>query len=156
MISRPTTQQLLDDCARELRESVMPMVADPATKVKLEMMEQIIASCALRAGQELAWMAEECDAMEAYATEVRVTFDDPDGAAVGALLTRYHNERRGGLVAEDRTHDYDLAGRAFSAALALAMRRQHPELTARARAVIDVRNEREGVLRPNFYFPGRS
>jgi RNase adaptor protein for sRNA GlmZ degradation len=156
VITRPTAQQLLDDCARELRESVLPQITDAATKVKLEMMEQIISSCAIRAGHELAWMAEECDAMEAYVTDVRVAFDDAEGAAVGALLTRYHNERRGGLVTEDRTHDYDLAGRAFSAALALAMRREDAELTARARTIIDARNEREGELRPNFSFPGRS
>lgn len=156
MITRPTAQQLLDDCVRELRESVLPTITDPAMKVKLEMMEQIIASCALRAGHELAWMAEECDAMAAYVEDVRVAFDDAEGAAVGALLTRYRAERRGGLVAEDRTHDYDLAGRAFSAALALAMRRHDAELTARARTILDARNEREGELRPHFYFPGRS
>jgi len=156
VISRPTTQQVLDDCARELRESVMPMVADPATRVKLEMMEQLIASCALRSGHEVAWMAEECDAMESYAIRVCEAFPDDDGAAVLALLARYRRERRGGLVVEDRTHDYDLAGRAFSAALALAMRRRHAALTALARDLVTARNEREGVLRPNFYFPGRS
>lgn len=156
MITRPTAQQLLDDCARELRESVLPQITDGALKVKLEMMELIISSCAIRAGHELAWMAEECEAMEAYTEDVRVAFDDPEGAAVGALLTRYRTERRGGLLAEDRTHDYDLAGRAFSAALALAMSRHHAELTARARTIIDARNEREGDLRPHFFFPGRS
>lgn len=156
MISRPTTRQLLDDCARELREAVLPMVADPATRVKLEMMEQILASCALRSGHELAWMAEECDAMEAYAADVQAAFADDDGAAVGVLVDRYRTGRRGGLVVEDRVHDYDLAGRAFAAALALAMRRRHGALTERARQLVTARNEREGVLRPNFYFPGRS
>lgn len=156
MLTRPTAQQLLDDCARELRETVLPQITDGATRVKLEMMEQIIASCALRAGHELAWMAEECDAMEAYTADVVGAFADAEGAAVGALLERYRTERRGGLVAEDRTHDYDLAGRAFSAALALALRRGHAELSVRARELVDARNEREGVLRPDFYFPGRS
>lgn len=156
MLTRPTAQQLLDDCARELRETVLPHVTDGATRVKLEMMEQIISSCALRAGHELAWMAEECDAMEAYTADVVATFADADGAAVGALLERYRTERRGGLVTEDRAHDYDLAGRAFSAALALAMKRRHAGLSARARALVDARNEREGELRPHFYFPGRS
>lgn len=161
MLTRPTAQQLLDDCARELRETVLPQITDGATRVKLEMMEQIISSCALRAGHELAWMAEECDAMEAYTADVVATFaggdgTDADGAAVGALLERYRTGRRGGLVAEDRAHDYDLAGRAFSAALALAMKRRHAELSARARALVDARNEREGELRPHFYFPGRS
>jgi hypothetical protein len=156
VIGRPTTQQLLDDCARELRESVMPAVADPAVRVKLEMMEQIVASCALRAGNELAWIDEECDAMEAYAADVAGAFADADGASVGALVERYRAGRRGGLRLDDRVHDYDLAGRAFSAALALAMRRGHAGLTARARDMVTARNEREGVLRPNFSFPGRS
>jgi hypothetical protein len=153
VISRPTTQQLLDDCARELRESIMPLVTDPAARVRLEMMEQIIASCALRSTHEHAWMADECVEMEAYAVAVRDTFGD-DG--VGALIDRYHSERRGGLELDDCVHDYDLAGRAFAAALALAMQRGDTALTARARELALARNDREGVLRPNFYFPGRS
>ena len=155
MISRPTTQQLLDDCARELRESIMPLVTDAAARVRLEMMEQIIASCALRSAHEQAWMAEECNEMEAYAGSVRDAFAD-DGAGVGALIDRYRNERRRGLELDDCVHDYDLAGRAFAAALALAMRRGDAALTARARELALARNDREGVLRPNFYFPGRS
>ena len=39
MISRPTTQQLLDDCARELREGVIPLLSDPGLVVNLQMME---------------------------------------------------------------------------------------------------------------------
>ena len=153
MISRPTTQQLLDDCARELRESIMPLVTDPAARVRLEMLEQIIASCALRSAHELAWMAEECGDMEAYAVTVHDAFGDE---GVGALIDRYRSERRGTLELDDCVHDYDLAGRAFSAALALAMRRADAALTARARELALARNDREGVLRPNFFFPGRS
>ena len=153
MITRPTTQQLLDDCARELRESIMPRVTDAAARVQLEMMEQVLASCALRSAHELAWMAEECDETIAYAVAVR---DELADAEVGALIDRYDVERRGGLHLDDRVHDYDLAGRAFSAALASAMRAGHAALSARARELALRRNDREGELRPNFFFPGRS
>lgn len=156
MITRPTTQQLLDDCAREVRESIMPAVTDPALRIKLEMMEQIIASCAIRSGHEMAWMAEESDAMEAYCDDVVAAFPAAATDSVAPALARYRADRRGGLVLDDRIHDYDLAGRAFSAALQLAMRERHEALTARASDLVTSRSDREGVLRPNFYFPGRS
>lgn len=155
MITQPTTQQLLDDCAREVRESIMPAVSDPAIRIKLEMMEQIIASCAIRSGNEMAWMAEECDLMEAYCVDV-VSALSEESTVVANALDKYRNDRRGGFLLDDRVHDYDLAGRAFSAALQLAMRQRHESLTQRASELLNARNVREGVLRPNFYFPGRS
>jgi hypothetical protein len=61
----PTTQQLLEDCARELRDDVIPAISDPTVIVNLQMMELVLQSCALRAGHEIAWMADEVAAIEA-------------------------------------------------------------------------------------------
>ena len=153
MISRPTTAQLLDDCARELRESVVPAVTDPTVRVRLDMMEQLLASCAVRAAHEIAWMAAECDAMERYASDVLDVFAD-DGLA--ARLETYRSRRSDSLELEDRIADYDRAGRSFAVALELALRRGHDELSARARELVDQRRRRETETRPGFRMPGRS
>jgi hypothetical protein len=36
------------------------------------------------------------------------------------------------------------------------MRAGHEELSSRARSIVSARRDREGVLRPGFYLPGRS
>jgi hypothetical protein len=158
MIARPTTQQLLDDCAREVRDTIMPLVDDPAVRVRLEMLEQLLASCAVRSAHESAWMAEECDAMEAFADEVVAAL--PEADAVTVALDEYRravaSPTGASLHLDDRVRLYDLAGQAFGAALEAAMARSHPQLATRARDLIHARVDREADCRPGFYFPGRS
>jgi len=154
MIARPTTEQLLNDCAREVRESIMPAISDPAALVRMEMLEQILASCAVRAAHEIAWIEEECAAMEAFTADVVVAF--PDASRVAETLDAYRAGRRDALHLDDRVHNYDLAGRAFSEALDVAMQGRHPILAERARDLIVARKDREALTRPGFYFPGRS
>jgi hypothetical protein len=153
VISRPTTTQILDDCARELRETIAPAVTDPTVRIRLEMLEQLVASCAVRAAHEISWMDAECDVMEAYAAEVLATLGD-DGH-LGERLEAYRSQRSAGLDLEDRVADYDRAGRAFAVALELAMHRRHHELAARAREIVTERRNRESETRPGFYLPGR-
>jgi hypothetical protein len=153
VISRPTTAQLLDDCAREVRESIAPAVSDPTVRVRLEMLEQILASCAIRAANEIAWLSEESAVMEAYAHAVLAALPDD---RLASLLTAYRAGRTDRLDLESRVADYDRAGRAFAAALELAMAQGHEGLSARARELVSQRRDREGQLRPRFYLPGRS
>ena len=65
MITRPTTEQILADCAREVRETLLPAITDAGLRVQLEMLEQVLAQCALRAGHEMAWMATISSAIHA-------------------------------------------------------------------------------------------
>jgi hypothetical protein len=153
VITRPTTAQLLHDCARELREVVAPAVTDPTVRVRLEMLEQLLASCAVRSAHEIAWMAVESQAMERYAAEVLAAFSDSE---LAARLESYRHHRSESLELEDRIADYDRAGRAFAVALELALRHGHVKLSARARQLVDQRRDREADIRPGFYLPGRS
>jgi hypothetical protein len=152
VITRPTTAQILDDCAHELRQFVTPAVSDPTVRIRLEMLEQLLASCAVRAAHEISWMAAECDLMEAYAADVLAEFADGD---LGARLDAFRSQRSESLELEDRIADYDRAGRAFSVALELAMRHGHDQLSSRARQLVTARREREAETRPGFYLPGR-
>jgi hypothetical protein len=153
VISRPTTAQILDDCARELRETVAPAVTDPTVRIRLEMVEQLVASCAVRAAHEISWMEAECVVMEAYAADVLATLGDE--GRLGERLEAYRSERARSLELEDRVAEYDRAGRAFAVALELAMHRGHDELSARAREIVTQRRNRETETRPGFYLPGR-
>ena len=58
MLSKPTTDTILEDLAREVREQILPLIDDPAVRVNLEMMEQLLTAAAVRAAHEIAWMAD--------------------------------------------------------------------------------------------------
>ncbi len=152
MITRPTTEQILADCAREVRETLMPAVGG-TLKVTLEMLEQVLAHCALRAGHEMAWMAEEIAAIEPYVAEVVAALGDP---AAATALDTLRSGRTESLHLEDRCTEYHLASEALSCAIEAALDADDTLLTQRGVALLEARRDRESVLRPNFFFPGRA
>jgi hypothetical protein len=152
VISRPTTQQLLDDAARELRDKVLPAVSDPGVQVVVQMLEQLVRSCGVRAANEIAWMRAEEEAMIAYAEEVATAGQSP---AVASALAAYRAGRRAALTLDDVCADYDLAGAAMSAALSAAMAGADATLGARAQELMTERMERETIVRGEFSLPGR-
>lgn len=155
MITRPTTQQILADCAREVRETFMPATTDAGLRVQLEMLEQVLAQCALRAGHELAWMAEEIAAIEPYVAAV-VARIAPAPSATASALTAFTSGRASSLDLDARCTEYHLASEALSCAVEAALAADNRELLAAGVALLDMRRRREGELRPNFFFPGRS
>ena len=152
MISRPTTAQLLEDAARELRDNVLPAVADPGVQVAVQMLEQLVRSCAVRAANEIAWMRTEEEAMVAYAADVIAATRDSE---TSAALAAYESGRRGTLPLDDVCADYSLAGAAMSAALTAAMAAGEPALSARAQELMTDRMDRETSIRGEFSLPGR-
>jgi hypothetical protein len=153
MISRPTTAQILDDCARELREVVAPAVSDPTIRVRLEMMEMLLASCAVRASSEITWMIEECAEMDAFTDDVVVQHPE---STVAQLHDAYRSQRSDSADLLERIAQYDRAGRAFARAMEHAIAAHDLELTKRARVIVGRRRDRETLTRPNFFLPGRS
>ena len=59
MIAKPTTEQILNDCSRELMEVVLPAVTDETVMVTIYMMDLVLRNCAVRAAHEIAWMTDE-------------------------------------------------------------------------------------------------
>ena len=152
MISTPTTAQLLEDAARELRDKVLPAGADPGVQVAVQMLEQLVRSCAVRAANEIAWMRTEEEAMISYAEEVGAATGDRE--TTGAL-DAYRAGRSGTLTLDDVCADYSLAGAAVSAALTAAMTAGEPALAARAQELMTDRMDRETTIRGEFSLPGR-
>ena len=67
MLSRPTTEQVLNGIARDLQETVLPDCASEPTKVMVGMMVQLLKSCAQRAAHETAWARDEAASIGAAA-----------------------------------------------------------------------------------------
>ena len=61
MIPRPTTDELIADCCRELTEHVLPALTDETLQVRLVMTETVLRNAAVRAAHEIAWLREETD-----------------------------------------------------------------------------------------------
>ena len=59
MLSRPTTEQILLDCCRELMTNVLPSLTDATAQVSVIMVETVLRNTAVRAAHEVAWMREE-------------------------------------------------------------------------------------------------
>ena len=153
MISRPTTEQLLRNVASELGSRIHPVMDDPGLAVVVEMLQQLVVSCAVRSAHEIAWLREEQEAMVAYAEEVVAAL--PGTEAVRAALDAWEQGRDGGLHLDQVVADYSLAGEALSCALEAALAAGHPELSARAGGLIATRVERETQVRGDFVMSGR-
>ena len=151
MQARPTTDQILNDLAREVRDELIPAIDDPALRVNLEMMEQLLTAAAVRAAHEIAWMAEEVTAITAYAREVSATVGDD---ATAAALAAFDNGRSDSLHLADQVENYSLAGEAFGRALEAAA--DHERLGPEGADLVRARRDTETDIRPGFYFPGRS
>ena len=151
MIARPTTQQLLEDCARELREDVIPVLTDANVIVNLQMMELVLQSCALRAGHEIAWMAEEVAAIDVYVADVAAAH-----VSVAPVQGALRASPAASLHLTDRADQYHLAGEALAQAVEVCLAADDKPLLRRGIDLLQARRSRETELRPNFYFPGRS
>ena len=90
MQSRPTTEQILNDLAREVKESILPEVSDPTQKVNFEMMEQLLRACAKRSAHEIAWMSSEAKEIEKLATDILAIEDNPH---LAETLKKYQTQK---------------------------------------------------------------
>jgi hypothetical protein len=153
MISRPTTDQLILDCRRELLDVVLPDVQSEHVRVSVQMLENILRNVATRAAHEIAWMREETFSLEAYARDVLAV--SSDGAAIVAALDALGTTPRQSDHLTDVVETYSRAGEAFSCALELAMSEGHSALAARAAELLAARNARELEVNGEWAMVGR-
>lgn len=151
MLARPTTEQILVELANEVRDQLIPAADDPAVRVNLEMMEQLLNAAAVRAAHEIAWMDEEVRAMVSYAADVA---DQLDHQPTREALAAYEAQRSDSLHLDDQVANYSLAGEALGRAIEGAAADE--ALLARGADIVRSRRDTETLIRPGFYFPGRS
>lgn len=153
MLSRPTTDQILADCRNELLNVIDPAITDPAVKIAIQMMENVLRNCAARAAHEIAWMKEETDAMIDFAERVAAA----PGATVGLTnaLGAYASGRSASLHLDAVSATYGLAGECLSAALEAAMAAGDDDLHSAGRAVLDQRLAHEFEIMGEWTMVGR-
>jgi hypothetical protein len=153
MITRPTTDRLIDVVRQELRDNLCPRFQDDgAVLTSLQMIDHVLETVARRAGHEIAWMIEEIDQLQALGEEVvgAIGPDSRTGAAVAAVAAVDATS----LHLDDVSHRYSLA----SEILACAVEELPPDspLHATAQAALDRRLEREMSIIGEFQLVGRS
>src|SRR3954471_12767642 len=90
MIARPTTEQILNECSRELIEVVLPAVTDDAVKVTVLMMDVVLRNTAMRAAHEVAWMTDEINELAGYIAATGGSFADAeDSLHLDGVVARY-------------------------------------------------------------------
>ena len=127
MIAMPTTEQILNDCSRELMEVVLPAITDETVQVTVFMMDLVLRNAAKRAAHEIAWMADEIRELEGFAGAAG---DAPTGALPSLHL-------------DDVVERYRRASEAFSRAMEEAVAAGDEERTQRGAALMAHRAGRE-------------
>lgn len=152
MIPRPTTDDLIADCCRELTEHILPGLTDPTLQVRLVMTETVLRNAAVRAAHEIAWLRGETDALHGYALEVARRHPSPD---LTARLAALDAAPRDSLHLTDVVTVYEQAGRAFEAALAAAEKASSPDLVVLARRLLHDRIATEKRVMATYAVVGR-
>ena len=140
MLSRPTTEQILLDCCRELMTNVLPSLTDATAQVSVIMVETVLRNTAVRAAHEVAWMREETADIEAYAREVAA---QAPGTTLETALAALAGAPRDSLHLDDVVETYCRAGNALSAALETAVAGGLAPLIQRGEEILDVRSGHE-------------
>ncbi len=70
MINRPSTPRILSDLATELEREILPLLSDSVAQIRLQMVMTVMGHCAVRSGNETAWMTEESASYLEYARKV--------------------------------------------------------------------------------------
>jgi hypothetical protein len=153
VITRPSTDQIILDCRRELLDVLGPEVSSDAGKVSVQMLENVLRNVATRSAHEIAWMSEETSVCEQFARDTLAAL--PGNAAVSAALRALEAGPRTSLHLNDVTTVYGLAGEAFSCAVEAAMGSGNDALTKRAIDVLAARNAREQEIMGEWGFVGR-
>ena len=117
MIVRPTTEQLLLDCCKELMQGVLPAVSDQTAVVRIFMIEQVLRNAAVRCAHEIAWMDEEIPLIDSYA---RAVLQEVPREELVALLGRL-DDAEIGLDLDTVVERYTRAGDVLAAALEIAV-----------------------------------
>jgi hypothetical protein len=141
MLSRPTTEQILLDCCRELMTTVLPSLTDATAQVSVIMVETVLRNTAVRAAHEVAWMRDETADIEAYAQAVAA--QAPGTASLETAMTALATAPRDSLHLDDVVETYCRAGNALSAALETAVASGLVPLIQRGEEILDVRSGHE-------------
>jgi hypothetical protein len=153
VISRPTNQQVINAVVTELGDKVGPTITDGGVKVIFDMALAILAGSAVRAGNELAWMHEEIEAIEEVAR--RLVGEMPEAIELAAALQAHDDGKTGSLYIDEAQRDYDRASEVLSCATEAAYRDGDPDRIAAVEVLLKQRMANENSVTGQFLAVGR-
>ena len=153
MLSRPTTEQIILDCCRELTNTVLSKLTDETAQVSVIMVETVLRNTAVRAAHEVAWMREETAEIEGYAQAV--AGQAPGAESLGTALKALADAPRDSLHLDDVVETYCRAGNALSAALETAVAGALTDLVRRGEEILDARGGHETEVMAGWSPTGR-
>jgi hypothetical protein len=152
MISRPTTDVLVEDCCRELTEGILPAIEDETLKLRLIMTVTVLGNAAVRTAHEIAWMRDETTTLLTFAQSVAASHED---GRLGPAIDEVAAAPRDSLHLADVADVYERAGHAFDVALQVAQQFGAAELIAHAAEVLRARIETEKAVMGGYAVVGR-
>jgi len=153
VLSRPTTEQILLDCCRELMTTVLPALTDETAQVSVIMVETVLRNAAVRAAHEVAWMRAETAEIESYTQAVAE--QAPGADLLRAALKALADAPRDSLHLDDVVETYCRAGNALSAALETAVAGSLTGLVRRGEEILDTRDGHETEVMAGWTPTGR-
>ncbi len=151
MITRPSTPRILEDVCEQLMRDVMPGISDPAAQIRLHMLIATLNSAANASAAEISLMKQEVVLYRTFAEDV--ARDTGDAATVQAVAAAAPTDS---LLLGDVAAEYARAGRAFTAAMDVAMDQRKSELIERGEALLRLRLENERTILSGSSTIGRS
>lgn len=140
MLSKPTTDHVIDGVVRSLDEIVLPTITDEPARVAVQMIQQILRGAAVRAGHEIAWMHEEIAGIRSVAASFA------DAPAVAAALTALDQLDDTRLELADVQARYDRAGEVLSCTVEAAYAAGDDDAIASTRQLLEQRSAHEMAI----------
>jgi hypothetical protein len=153
MISKPTTQQLINAVCTELDTKVAPAVTDATAKLVLDMAMAVLKGVGVRSANELAWMREEADAIESVAR--RLVAELPENIDLREALQSYLDIKSDSRYLARAEEEYERAGEVLSRAVEAAYADGDADRKAAVRALIDQRMANEFAVVGQYVGVGR-
>jgi hypothetical protein len=154
VIAKPTTAQLIEAVRRDLETRVAPEVADPIARMALDMSIAVLGTAAVRSEHELAWMLEECEAIEALARELAQRLPGSDALA---QALEEHVRGKGPVRAIADAHaQYARASEVLARAAEAAYDAADAAAIDAATGVLDARRHRQNEVTGGFSSVGRA
>jgi hypothetical protein len=154
MISNPTTKQLIDAICVELADKVAPAINDATVRIQLDMAISVLQTTAMRCANELAWMQEERDAIEATAGQLVETL--PGSTELTTALSAYVDGKTGSMYLDDAQADYARASEVLSCAIEAAYESGDPDHIAAVGRLVDQRHANQQAVTGQFMAVGRT
>jgi hypothetical protein len=153
VISKPTTPQLLATIKAELNDKIAPALSDPTHVVAIQMMSAMLDALSVRTEHELAWMRDECAAIEGAAADYVAAH--PAATAVASALAAYRDNVTTSLRLSETQADYERASDLLSVLSEAAFAGGEPTSVRAVEGLIESRLATEMAIVGTFVAAGR-